>query len=192
MKRIDFSYHNTSDDTPVDAIQRSTFTAPIDLVGKLRLTRFKLSQGAFPLCQVPASTQLFNDSQRMEINATGYYPIDLYFAFACANTNGTQGKSLGSSYLFSTDTPAIALTYQHPNFISPPLIFIQQFWVKGEAKWKRHLDGWILRNDPIFLYDFNDLYNSDYYHITYNNNRATNQFHISQEKDALKFEIHLH
>ncbi len=189
MKRIDFSYHNTSDDTPVDAIQRSTFTAPIDLVGKLRLTRFKLSQGAFPLCQVPASTQLFDDTQRRQIDATGYYPIDLYFAFACANTNGTQGKSLGSSYLFSTDTTPTALTYQDPNFISPPLIFIQQFWVKGEAKWKRHLDGWILRNNPIFLYDFNDLYNSDYYRVTYN--RESRALHVSQEKDALKFDIHL-
>lgn len=189
MKRIDFSYHNTSDDTPVDAVQRSTFTAPINLVGKLRLTRFKLSQGAFPLCQVPASTQIFNDIQRRQIDASTYYPIDLYFAFACANTNTTQGKSRGSSYLFSADMPPAPLAYEASAFTSPALVFIQQFWVKGEAKWKSFRNGWLLRNDPVFLYDFNDLYNSDYYRVTYNYDSRT--LHVSQEKDSLKFEIQL-
>lgn len=189
MKRFDFSFHNTSDDSPVDAIQRTTFTAPIDLVGKLRLTRFKLSQGAFPLCQVPASLQEFSDSDRRQIDASSYYPVDLYFAFACASGTSNQAKSLGSSYMFRADGEPTALAYRESTSSLAPVIFIQQFWVKGEAKWKKSGGGWKLRNEPIFLYDFNDLYNSDYYFVTYNN--AQRILHVSQQKDTLKFDIHL-
>lgn len=188
MKRIDFSYHNTSENSPVDAIQRTTFTAPIDLVGKLRLTRFKLSQGAFPLCQIPPAPHNFNDAQRRDIDAMGYYPIDIYFAFACSNSN-SNGKSLGSSYLFSADGEPTALAYRDSNGCTAPLIFIQQFWVKGEAKWKKVGDNWKLRNENAFLYDFNDLYNSPYYMITYNG--SIRVMRVSQENDELKFEIHL-
>lgn len=190
MKRIDFSYHNSSEDTPVDAIQRSTFTAPIDLVGKLRLTRFKLSQGAFPLCQIPPAWDAFTTDERRQIDTDGYYPLDLYFAFACVNGNNKGAKSLGSSYLFSTSSGPTALAMRSDPTCKAILVFIQQFWVKGEAKWKKgEEDKWTLHNDPIFLYDFNDLYNSRHFRVT--SNTASTNMHVSQVNNALKFEMHL-
>lgn len=189
MKRIDFSYHNSSEDTPVDAIQRSTFTAPIDLVGKLRLTRFKLSQGAFPLCQIPPSPWTFTSDERRQIDTDGYYPLDLYFAFACVNGNNKGAKSLGSSYLFNTSSGPTALAKRDDN-CEAILVFIQQFWVKGEAKWKKDDENsWSLHNNPIFLYDFTDLYLSTRFRIT--TNTGLTNMHVSQINDSLKFEMHL-
>ena len=58
MKHFDFSFHNDSETDLAEARQRLTFNAPIDLVGKVRISRFKLTEGAFPFCKIGPSQNI--------------------------------------------------------------------------------------------------------------------------------------
>lgn len=191
MKRIDFSFHNSNPAFNVPAVQRTTFTAPLDIVGKTRLTRFKLSEGAFPLCQIPPSKAVFTTVEKYMIDEMStYIPLDLYFAFLMT-ADSIEGKSRGSSYSIpysSSEVPkALLFTAQNP--FEPAKIYIQQFWVKADARWKKRDNGWILTNEPIFLYNFSDLYSQDRFWVT--SNVPINVMNLDQEGNEVKFKLAL-
>lgn len=193
MKRLDFSFHNSDPVSNIPAVQRTTFTAPVDIVGKTRLTRFKLSEGAFPLCRIPPSKAYFTttDKEDIEQELPGYIPLDLYFAFLMS-ADSIVGKARGSAYSLSYTAGVLpkALLFTSQNPFWPSKIYIQQFWVKGEPLWKRRGTGWVLGNEPIFLYNFTDLYtNTDRYRIT--SNVPLNVMTINQEGSKIKFELAL-
>ena len=99
MKHFDFSFHNDSETDLAEARQRLTFNAPIDLVGKVRISRFKLTEGAFPFCKIGPSQNIYTTTQKNEIDVMldGICPTDISFGFVTAESNLVMVK--GNSYL---------------------------------------------------------------------------------------------
>lgn len=191
MKRIDFSFHNSDNAHVVPAVQRTTFTAPVDIVGKTRLTRFKLSEGAFPLLRVPvAKGDLTAYKHIIDEAIHGWVPLDLYFAFMMT-ASSLDGKSRGSSYLlpYATQDLPKALLFSSQSPFWPAKIYMQQFWIKAEPQWKKRGEAWVLANDPIFLYNFSDLYTQDRFRVF--SNVPTNVLNINQHGDEIIFNLAL-
>ena len=186
MNRLNFSFHNPSTTDSVEAIQRTTFTAPIDLVGKARLTRFKLSEGAFPLCQVPPSQAVYNDSQKQLIDLAQAFPLDLYVAFGMSSGSGNQSKAIGSTYILHANSPPTAALFDQSPTWTPTSFFIHLYWFNQPARWKKVPDGWKIANSPIFLYNIDDLYSSPQFHIT-SNISYLGVINVTQIDDTISF-----
>lgn len=186
MNRLNFSFHNPSTTDSVDAIQRTTFTAPIDLVGKARLTRFKLSEGAFPLCQVPPSQAVYNDSQKQMIDLAQAFPLDLYVAFGLSDSSTNQSKAIGSTYFLHSNSPPTAALFDQGPTWTPAALYIHLYWFNQPARWKKVQNGWLLANPPIFLYNIDDLYSSPQFHIT-SNISYLGVINVTQIDDTISF-----
>lgn len=165
MKRLDFSFRNDISDIPVEATQRTTFTAPVDLIGNVRISKFKLSSNAFPLLLVPPIDMVFNTANKERIDLLDKTPLDLYFGFS--QTRGDKIPSRDGALTLSdtNDTPFIQAT---PKFDSLQYVEFQTaqcFYSNERPQWKRVETGWKLANKEIFLYNFEDLYNPDIFYV---------------------------
>lgn len=165
MKRIDFSFQNDISDAPVEATQRTTFTTPVDLVGDVRVTKFKLSSNAFPLLLVPPIDMIFNDANKERLDILQKTPLDLFFGFCQARGDIIPSRD-GAIVLSDTNTS----TYLQakPNFASLQYVdyhTAQCFYSNERPQWKRLATGWKLSNKPVFLYNFEDLYNPEIFYI---------------------------
>ena len=158
MKRLDFSFHNDSGDNNVTAVQKVTFTAPIDMVGKARISRFKVSQGVFPLCIIPPMQNYFTATQKQRIDQFGCTPLDLYVSCTVHQT-ANPFPALTNSYIFTQKSG------EQPSFLNPAsgtyapaLGKLITFYSYERPVWKQNSNGWKLANKGAFLYSFNDLF----------------------------------
>lgn len=188
MKRVDFSFHNDSEDNQRPAVQRVTFTSPIDLVGKARITRFKVSQGVFPLCLIPPSPYTFNDEQKTAIDLFGRTPLDLYFAAGRTYGDRTYAPAIPHSYqMTGREGQRVRITMPVVNSVYDCDAFVLHYFYSYETPvWKKTSNGWKLANKPMFLYsfnDFNDTTKFDRQIITYTttDSNALPQIEIRQE-----------
>lgn len=158
MKRVDFSFHNDSGEQR-DAVQRVTFTCPVDLVGKARISRFKVSQGVFPLCVIPPSPYTYNDAQKHDIDVYGHTPLDLYYAVGRTATDVTYAPVIpGAFKIAGKSEQNIKVTTPVANGLFNCDAFIMHYYFSFEKpQWKKIAGGWKLTNKPMFLYSFNDL-----------------------------------
>ena len=191
MKRLDFSFRNDSEATLVDAVQKTTFTAPIDITGKTRLTRFKLSEGAFPLCSIGPSRTVFTTREKELLDTYGKTPTDLYFGWQLSeNTDdGNTGKSRGSSFMLKTNAVPVALPFRVLSPMTNVRCFIQLFFISAPPIWKRREDGWILANEDTFLYNIDELYTSPRFDMQ--SNMPVNVLNVTQVNDNIKFSLNL-
>lgn len=165
MKRVDFSFSNDISATPVDAIQRTTFTAPIDIVGDVRVTKFKLSSNAFPLLLIPPLDMVFTAASKERIDLDQKTPLDFFFGFS--QTRGDNVPSRDGALVLS-DTNSDTFIQAKPNFSSLQYVdynSVQCFFSHERPQWKQVSTGWKLANKPIFLYNFEDLYNPDIFFV---------------------------
>lgn len=165
MKRLDFSFQNDISDAPVEATQRTTFTAPVDLVGDARISKFKLSSNAFPLLLAPPLDMIFNDANKERIDMLQKTPLDLFFGF-CQSRGGTIPSRDGAIIL--SDTNEISFIQATPRFDSMQYIDYQTaqcFYSNEPPQWKQTSSGWKLSNKPVFLYNFEDLYNPEIFYV---------------------------
>lgn len=168
MKRLDFSFHNDSGSS-TDAVQKITFTAPIDIVGKARISRFKVSQGTFPLCTIPPMQTYYTTSQKTRIDQFGCTPLDLYVA-CTVQKHADNSPALTNSYIFTQAEGG------HPLFLqpasgnyAPSLGKLITFYSYERPVWKQNSNGWKLANKDIFLYSFNDLFDERKFRIQTDN-----------------------
>lgn len=165
MKRLDFSFTNDLSASPVDAIQRTTFTAPVDIVGDVRVTKFKLSSNAFPLLLIPPIDMVFNDANKERLDILQKTPLDFFFGFS--QTRGDYVPSRDGAIVLS-DVNSTAYLQAQPNFASLKYVDFQTaqcFYSNERPQWKRLATGWKLSNKPVFLYNFEDLYNPEIFYI---------------------------
>ena len=165
MKRLDFSFQNDISDAPVEATQRTTFTAPVDLVGDVRISKFKLSSNAFPLLLVPPIDMIFNDANKDRITMLQKTPLDLFFGFS--QTRGDKIPSRDGAIVLS-DSNSSTYLQATPNFSSLQYVEFhsgQCFYSNEAPQWKQTSAGWKLSNKPVFLYNFEDLYNPEIFYV---------------------------
>lgn len=158
MKRLDFSFHNDSGDNNVAAVQKVTFTAPIDMVGKARISRFKVSQGVFPLCIIPPMQNYYTTSQKTRIDQFGCTPLDLYVSCTIqSHADGTP--SITNCYIYTrSESGQPVLCSQASGLYTPTLGKLITFYSYERPEWKQNSNGWKLSNKGVFLYSFNDLF----------------------------------
>lgn len=165
MKRVDFSFHNDLSATPVDAVQRTTFTAPIDITGDVRITKFKLSSNAFPLLLIPPLDMVFDAANKERLDTLQKTPLDFFFGFS--QTRGNIIPSRDGAIVLS-DTNETKYQIAKPNFESLQFLdfnTVQCFYSNEAPQWKQTTSGWKLTNKPVFLYNFEDLYNPEIFYI---------------------------
>lgn len=173
MKHFDFSFHNDSETELAEARQRLTFSAPIDLVGKIRISRFKLTEGAFPFCEIRPSPNIYTTEQKNEVDTmlNGICPTEISFGFVTAASNLVMTK--GNSYLFRTDHDVMPATFDqeaaanHEYGEGYKLQVNSIFFCFNEpAIWKQVGVGlWKATNEPKIIYSLNDLYKSERFTI---------------------------
>ena len=159
MKRLDFSFHNDSGDNNVPAVQKVTFTAPIDMIGKARISRFKVSQGVFPLCIIPPMQCYYTTKQKSDIDTFGCTPLDLYFSCTIHTSPGDPTPALTNSYIFA-ENPNTWPTFMGAasgNY-TPGLGKLFTFYSYERPIWKQNSNGWKLANKGVFLYKLNDIF----------------------------------
>lgn len=165
MKRLDFSFRNDLSASPVDAIQHTTFTAPIDIVGDVRVTKFKLSSNAFPLLLIPPIDMVFNDTNKERLDILEKTPLDFFFGFSQTRGDKVPCRDGALTLSDTNTTPFIQAT---PNFADLQYLDFQSaqcFYSNEKPQWKRVAGGWKLSNKPIFLYNIEDLYKPEIFYI---------------------------
>lgn len=165
MKRLDFSFQNDISDAPVEATQRTTFTAPVDLVGDVRISKFKLSSNAFPLLLVPPIDMIFNEANKERLDILQKTPLDLFFGFS--QTRGDKVPTRDGAIVLS-DSNSSTYLQALPNFTSLQYVDFQTaqcFYSNEPPQWKQTSSGWKLTNKPVFLYNFEDLYNPEIFYV---------------------------
>lgn len=165
MKRLDFSFQNDISDAPVEATQRTTFTAPVDLVGDVRITKFKLSSNAFPLLLVPPIDMIFNEANKERLDMLQKTPLDLFFGFSQSRKQYICSRD---GAILLSDTDATKYSIATPNFGDMAFVdynTAQVFYSNEAPQWKQTSSGWKLSNKPVFLYNFEDLYNPEIFYI---------------------------
>lgn len=85
MKKINFSLNNTSQEDII-AESRTTSVAPTDYIGRLHVSRFRVSKNCFPLALIEPSKRHFTNREKENIDALEMTPTDLYFCIAQYNT----------------------------------------------------------------------------------------------------------
>lgn len=186
MKRLDFSFRNDISDAPVEAVQRTTFTTPIDLIGDVRITKFKLSSNAFPLLMIPPLDIVFNNVNKERIDLLGKTPLDFYFGFSQTRGDHVPSRQ-GAITLSDSNSPKLILAT--PDFGSMQYVefnSVQCFFSLERPQWKKVSEGWKLSNKPVFLYNINDLYNQEIFDVqtTGNDNQTLK---LEMVNNQLKF-----
>lgn len=192
MKKLDFSFRNDSEATLVDAVQKTTFTAPIDITGKTRLTRFKLSEGAFPLCSIGPSKVIYTNREKELIDTYGKTPTDLYFGWQLsqqASGGDVSGKSRGSSFMLSANAAPRAIPFRDEEYVRDKKCYLQIFFISTPPIWKRVENGWLLANESTFLYNIDELYTSPRFDMQ--SNVPTSVMDVTQVNDTVKFSLYL-
>lgn len=165
MKRLDFSFTNDISAAPVDAIQRTTFTAPVDIVGDVRVTKFKLSSNAFPLLLVPPIDMIFNAENKERLDMLQKTPLDLFFGFSQSRKQYIPSRD---GAILLSDTDATTYSQATPEFASMQFVdynTVQIFYSNERPQWKQVATGWKLANKPVFLYNFEDLYKPEIFYV---------------------------
>ena len=163
MKRYDFSFQNEGGDArEVEAVQRVTFTAPQQFVGKMRITRFKLTEGAFPLALIKPSQRGFTSAEKAAIDAHGYTPTDI----AWGVTSASNAYCTGCTDNYYIDTGSTPPTFNPITSISGPDPFqgyvnFASVFLLERPTWKYDNGAFYLQNESVFIYQWSDLTNRD-------------------------------
>lgn len=173
MKRYDFSFQNEGGDTrEIEAVQRVTFTAPQQFVGKMRITRFKLTEGAFPLAMIKPSQRGFTSAEKAAIDAHGYTPTDIAWGVASASNTANIGCT-DNAYIDPGSTPPsfiVSTSIGGPDpfqgYVNFATIFLLQ-----RPNWKYDSGSFYLQNESVFIYQWSDLNNRDKF-LVYQNQTA--------------------
>lgn len=78
--KFNFANVNTSP-KPIPAESTTTYVAPHDFVGEGRISRFRISAGAFPLMFIPPSSRGYSAAEKEALDAAGLTPTDIIYGF---------------------------------------------------------------------------------------------------------------
>ena len=189
MKRYDLSFQNsTGDGKEIPAVQRVTFTAPQRFVGKMRITRFKLTEGAFPLALIKPSGRPFTAAEKATIDAHGYTPTDIAWGTACASNN--QCINIQDNYYMDPASTPPSFICQAT--ISPTDPFSGYFtfstiFLREPPKWNVVGGSYYLANDSVFIYHWSDLNNTDKFLVFHSQTAAGRGLWVTGSQNEITF-----
>ena len=99
MKRFNFLKYQAPEEGSAFAVSRTTTTKPVDYVGELRVSKFKLSRGTLPIMYLEPSKRAFSRDDKDTI-PDHLTPTDLTFVIFCTKhlREGSQIPNNGTSY----------------------------------------------------------------------------------------------
>lgn len=170
MKRYDLSFqNNTVDGSEIPAVQRVTFTTPQRFVGQMRITRFKLTEGAFPLALIKPSGRAFTAAEKATIDAHGYTPTDI--AWGTTSASNAQCTGIEDNYYMDPfTTPPTFNAMSSINGADPFHGYIKfaTIFIREAPRWNTNGTDFYLANESKFIYHWSDLNNSDKFLIYQN------------------------
>lgn len=185
MKRIDLSFQNEVSDTEeIAAVQRVTFTSPQQFIGKLRVTRFKLTEGAFPLALIKPSTRPFTAAEKAAIDAHGYTPTDI--AWGTTSASNTQCTGIEDNYYMDpSTTPPTFNAVSSINGADPFNGYIKfaTIFIREAPRWNVIGTDYYLANESKFIYQWSDLNNPDKFLIYQNQGNGRGIFVTGNETE---------
>lgn len=166
MKHYNFTHYNTTS-SEVDCSTRVTFTAPEDFVGRLYLTRFKLSSSSFPLLALYPSKKEFTAEEKLLYD--DYTPTDYGFIMGCpGDVNYRNGYYVTNGWRIAIDgnnnNNSVALRAMPKDAVESPDVSLLYFcscniklprapqWIKNEN------DKYTLVQEPYLIYSWNEFY----------------------------------
>ena len=169
MKRINFLKYQQESEGSTPAISRTTTTKPLDYVGELRVTRFKLSRGTLPIGFIEPSKRGFTEDEVHTVD-TGKIPTDIEIFVYCHRdvTDQTQAPHNGEAYVIRGN--AITGFYKQIKNSAEHVVHIgleddvlfavySTVTIAGQCKWERRADmKYYLVNEKIPFYSWSDFH----------------------------------
>lgn len=167
MKRYNFLKYQPPEEGSAPAVSRTTTTKPVDYVGELRVTRFKLSRGTLPIGFIEPSKRGFTSEQVASLRPNRI-PTDIEMFTYCNKkmTPNTVEANNGEAYIISGNAVS-GFFRQAPNSGSRKIDIDNTFWsvysfvaLAGEAIWQKKSDGkFYLQNESVPFYSWSDFHN---------------------------------
>lgn len=194
MKRIDLSFtnHDTTGvllQKPVDAVQRVTFTAPQRFQGKLRVPRLKITGGAFPLCEIKASTRPFTAAERAHWDFNALTPTDISYGYTWSS-NLAQVSASPSYYIVPGTTPEVRPVINTPVQVqfNPSNLSMCQVLINEKPVWTQDGANFFLKNPSKFLYHWSDFYLDNRFRIvTYDTQNTPFYIFLVERNNGVEF-----
>lgn len=194
MKKFNFNVYNDGEQGHlIPCVNRTVNTKPVDLIGDLRVSRVKLSRGAFPLFYLNPSRRTFTLQQKQNIDALQITPTDLAFGTAMFPvTGGNAAPSSCDTYCLDSTTNTVdATTAVNGTTVTPYCLLYYRLCIPVPPNWKfTPPSSYQLINEPVPIFDWSELLDNYGSYINYNDQTAYTQ-HISIEQDDLHLQFQL-
>ena len=183
MKRHNFLKYQAPEEGTGPAVSRTTTTKPVDYVGELRVTRFKLSRGTLPIGFIEPSKRGFTAEQVASLSTTRI-PTDIEIFVCCDReiTPTTVYPNNGEGYVIAGNAIS-GFFRQASNSGSTNIDIEHTLWcyftvvnIPGTPIWQKKEDGkYYLQNENIPFYSWSDFHNK----IVMLNNRSSSSSEIN-------------
>lgn len=171
MKRFNFLKYQDPAEGTAPAVSRTTTTKPVDYVGELRVTKFKLSRSTLPIMYLEASKRAFTAEDKATV-PTHLTPTDLTFLiFSTKNIrDGEQIPNNGTSYCILNNN-ITGFYNRYPLETSPRTWRLGEdghgiFWatlvtimLPVNAQWVERNGFFYLVNEPLPIFSWDDIFN---------------------------------
>lgn len=188
MKKFNFNVYNDGEQGYlIPCVNRTVNTRPVDLIGDLRVSRVKLSRGAFPLFYLYPSRRTFTLQQKQSIDALQITPTDLAFGTAMFPvTGGNAAPSSSDTYCLDSTTNTVdATTSISHTTVTPYCLLYYRLCIPVPPNWKfTPPSSYQLINEAVPIFDWSELLDNYGLYINYNDQTPYTQ-HISIEQDGL-------
>ena len=167
MKRFNFLKYQAPEEGSAPAVSRTTTTKPVDYVGELRVTRFKLSRGTLPIGFIEPSKRGFTSEEIASLTANRI-PTDIELFVFCDKevTPTTVMPNNGEAYVISGNAVS-GFFRQAANSGSTKIDLEHTLWayytfvaIPGTPIWQIKSDGkYYLENENVPFYSWSDFHN---------------------------------
>lgn len=154
-----FTFVTERSDEPEDAIIDITNTAPMDFVGKLRVSKLKIPLNTFPIALIEPSQRGFTAEQKALIDSEKMVPTTLQVCYWSTSSKSVHSMSneIFVDTFQQTSTLNIMPTLEHISHDSINQIVIDIYWADDIPRWKfdPEVNLWFLTNDDYPIYSWN-------------------------------------
>lgn len=171
MKRFNFLKYQAPEEGAAFAVSRTTTTKPVDYVGELRVSKFKLSRGTLPIMYLEPSKRAFSRDDKNTI-PDHLTPTDLTFVIFCTKhlREGSQIPNNGTSYCLVNNN-ITAFYSRYPLESSPRTWRLgedgnQIFWavlvtimMPTRPQWVERNGFFYLTNEATPVFSWDDIFN---------------------------------
>lgn len=165
MKHYNFTHYNTTS-SEVDCSTRVTFTAPEDFIGRLYLTRFKLSSSSFPLMALYPSKREYTREESLQYDE--YTPTDYGFIMGCPpDIDYPNGYYITNGWRIAIDgnnnNNSVALRAMPKNVVeSPDVAFVYlcccNIKIPRKPQWTQNENNkYVIIQEPYLVYSWTEF-----------------------------------